>query len=111
MGSITFSIPQVCEGGLYSEALEKGLQSERALLLATVELYVQRVFARKVKVVTKKLCGVAMSSTQVIHAAALPDAELEKLRNRSLEEYLYLFVDVFYEQVRGDGPLRHLAVL
>jgi len=32
VGSITFSIPQVREGGFYPEALEKGLRSERALL-------------------------------------------------------------------------------
>src|SRR4030066_1289003 len=30
MGEITFSIPQVREGGFYPSALEKGLRSERA---------------------------------------------------------------------------------
>ena len=33
VGNIAFSIPQVREGGFYPEALEKGLRSERALLL------------------------------------------------------------------------------
>jgi transposase-like protein len=111
VGSITFSIPQVREGGFYPEALEKGLRSERALLLALAEMYVQGVSTRKVKAVTEKLCGVAMSSTQVSHAAALLDTELEKWRNRPLGEYLYLFVDAYYEQVREDGQVRHLAVL
>jgi len=60
VGSITFSIPQVREGGFYPEALEKGLRSERALLLALAEMYVQGVSTRKVKAVTEKLCGVAM---------------------------------------------------
>jgi cation transport regulator ChaB len=41
VGSITFSIPQVREGGFYPEALEKGLRSERALLLAMAEMYMQ----------------------------------------------------------------------
>jgi transposase-like protein len=111
VGSITFSIPQVREGGFYPEALEKGLRSERALLLALAEMYVQGVSTRKVKAVTEKLCGVAMSSTQVSRAAALLDAELEKWRNRSLGEYPYLFLDAYYEQVREDGQVRHLAVL
>jgi transposase-like protein len=111
VGSITFSIPQVREGGFYPEALEKGLRSERALLLALAEMYVQGVSTRKVKAVTEKLCGVAMSSTQVSHAAALLDAELEKWRNRVLGEYPYLFLDAYYEQVREDGQVRHLAVL
>ena len=41
VGSITFAIPQVREGGFYPEALEKGLRSERALMLALAEMYVQ----------------------------------------------------------------------
>jgi putative transposase len=111
VGSITFSIPQVREGGFYPEALEKGLRSERALLLALAEMYVQGVSTRKVKAVTEQLCGVGMSSTQVSHAAALLDADLEKWRNRPLGEYLYLFLDAYYEQVREDGQVRDLAVL
>jgi transposase-like protein len=111
VGSITFSIPQVREGGFYPEALEKGLRSERALLLSLAEMYVQGVSTRKVKAVTEQLCGVAMSSMQVSHAAALLDADLEKWRNRPLGEYIYLFLDAYYEQVREDGQVRDLAVL
>jgi len=33
VGSFTFAIPQVREGGFYLEALEKGQRSERTLLL------------------------------------------------------------------------------
>jgi len=111
VGNITFSIPQVREGGFYPEALEKGLRSERALLLALAEMYVQGVSTRKVKAVTEKLCGVSLSSTQVSHAASLLDTDLEKWRNRPLGEYLYLFLDAYYEQVREDGQVRDLAVL
>jgi putative transposase len=111
VGNITFSIPQVREGGFYPEALEKGLRSERALLLALAEMYVQGVSTRKVKAVTEKLCGVALSSTQVSHATALLDTDLEKWRNRPLGEYPYLFLDAYYEQVREDGQVRDLAVL
>ena len=111
VGDITFAIPQVREGGFYPEALEKGLRSERALLLALAEMYVQGVSTRKVKAVTEKLCGVSLSSTQVSHASALLDTDLEKWRNRPLGEYPYLFVDAYYEQVREDGQVRDLAVL
>jgi putative transposase len=111
IGNITFSIPKVREGGFYPEALEKGLRSERALLLAMAEMYVQGVSTRKVKAVTEKLCGVTLLSTQVSHAAALLDTDLEKWRNRHLREYAYLFLDAYYEQVREDGQVRDLAVL
>jgi putative transposase len=33
VGEITFAIPQVREGGFYPTALEKGLRSERALVI------------------------------------------------------------------------------
>jgi putative transposase len=111
VGNITFAIPQVREGGFYPEALEKGLRSERAFLLALAEMYVQGVSTRKVKAITEQLCGVSMSSTQVSHAAALLDDELEKWRNRPLGEYPYLFMDAYYERVREDGQVRNLAVL
>jgi putative transposase len=111
VGNITFSIPQVREGGFYPEALEKGLRSERALTLALAEMYVQGVSTRKVKAITEQLCGVAVSSTQVSQAAGLLDAELEKWRNRPLGEYPYLFFDAYYEQVREDGQVRDLAIL
>jgi transposase-like protein len=39
------------------------------------------------------------------------DEELKKWRKRPLGEYPYLFMDAYYEQVREDGQVRHLAVL
>ena len=111
VGEITFAVPQVREGGFYPQALEKGLRSERALTLALAEMYVQGVSTRKVKAITEQLCGVNVSSAQVSRAAAQMDDELEKWRERSLGEYPYLFLDAYYEQVREDGQVRHLAVL
>jgi len=72
---------------------------------------VQGVSTRKVKAITEQLCGIEVSSAQVSQAAAQMDAELEKWRNRPLGEYPYLFLDAYYEQVREDGQVRHLAVL
>jgi putative transposase len=111
VGEITFAVPQVREGGFYPQALEKGLRSERALTLALAEMYVQGVSTRKVKAITEQLCGTTVSSALVSQAAAQMDTELEKWRERPLGEYPYLFLDAYYEQVREDGQVRHLAVL
>lgn len=111
VGEITFAVPQVREGGFYPQALEKGLRSERALTLALAEMYVQGVSTRKVKAITEQLCGTSVSSAMVSQAAAQMDAELEKWRERPLGEYPYLFLDAYYEQVREDGQVRHLAIL
>jgi len=111
LGEISFAVPQVREGGFYPQALEKGLRSERALTLALAEMYVQGVSTRKVKAITEQLCGVSVSSAMVSQATAQMDEELEKWRERPLGEYPYLFLDAYYEQVREDGQVRHLAIL
>lgn len=111
VGEITFAVPQVREGGFYPQALEKGLRSERALTLALAEMYVQGVSTRKVKAITEQLCGVNITSSAVSQATMQLDVELEKWRERPLDEYPFLFLDAYYEQVREDGQVRHLAVL
>jgi transposase-like protein len=111
VGEITFAVPQVREGGFYPQALEKGLRSERALTLALAEMYVQGVSTRKVNAITEQLCGVSITSSAVSQAAKQLDVELEKWRERPLGEHPFLFLDAYYEQVREDGQVRHLAVL
>jgi len=111
VGDITFAVPQVREGGFYPQALEKGLRSERALTLALAEMYVQGVSTRKVKAITEQLCGVSITSSAVSQATLQLDGELTKWRERPLGEYPFLFLDAYYEQVREDGQVRHLAVL
>jgi transposase-like protein len=111
VGEITFAVPQVREGGFYPQALEKGLRSERALTLALAEMYVQGVSTRKVNAITEQLCGVSITSSAVSQAARQLDVELEKWRERPLGEHPFLFLDAYYEQVREDGQVRHLAVL
>jgi len=108
---ITFDIPQVREGGFYPQALEKGLRSERALMLALAEMYVQGVSTRKVAAITERLCGSEISSTQVSKAAALLDEVLEAWRNRPLSTVIYLYLDALYEKVRLDGQIRDATVL
>ena len=98
MAPITFDVPQ---------ALEKGLRSERALMLALAEMYVQGVSTRKVAAITERLCGSAVSATQFSRAATLLDEVLESWRNRPV--YLYLYAR--YEKVRMDGQIRDAAVL
>jgi len=111
MGEITFSVPQVREGGFYPAALEKGLRSERALVITLAEMYIQGVSTRKVKAITEQLCGVEVSAMQVSRAVAQLDAVLQEWRERPLEEISYLYVDARYEKVRQSGQVRDAAVL
>ena len=70
-------VPQTRDGEFYAQSLTKGLRSERALLLAIAEMYVQGVSTRRVKKIVEELCGMEISSTQVSRAAAELDEMLE----------------------------------
>jgi len=111
VGELTFAIPQVREGGFYPHALEKGMRSERALVLTLAEMYVQGVSTRKVAAVTEKLCGIQVSASQVSRAAQQLDDELQAWRNRPLGEVIYLYLDARYEKVRQAGIVQDAAIL
>ena len=111
LGEITFDVPQVREGGFYPQALEKGLRSERALTVTLAEMYVQGVSTRKVNTIVEQLCGASVSSSMVSRAASLLDEALGAWRNRSLGEFVYVYLDALYEKVRQDGEVRDAAVL
>ena len=111
VGEVSFDIPQVREGGFYPRSLEKGIRSERALLLTLAEMYVQGVSTRKVAAITEKLCGIQVSASQVSRAAKQLDDELEVWRNRPLGEVIYLYLDARYEKIRQAGSVRDAAIL
>jgi len=111
VGEVTFDIPQVREGGFYPHSLEKGIRSERALLLTLAEMYVQGVSTRKVAAITEQLCGTQISASQVSRASQQLDEELEAWCNRPLGEVIYLYLDARYEKVRQAGNVRDAAIL
>ena len=112
VGPLLLSIPQVRDGvDFYPSALEKGARSEKALLLALAEMYVQGVSTRKVTKIVEELCGHSVSSTQVSACAAKLDLELQSWRDRPLGSYPYMILDARYEKVRQGGQLLDCAVL
>ena len=111
IGDITFAVPQVREGGFYPSALEKGMRSERALMCALAEMYIQGVSTRRVKAITEELCGVEISAEQVSRATAKLDGVLQEWRERPLGEITYLYVDAVYEKAREANQVRDAAVL
>jgi putative transposase len=111
VGDITLAVPQVREGGFYPEALEKGLRSERALMVTLAEMYVQGVSTRKVSAIVEEMCGSSVSSALVSKAVAALDEKLEGWRNGTIGEVTYLYLDARYEKVRQDGQVRDAAIL
>jgi transposase-like protein len=111
LGALSLKVPQARDGGFYAQSVEKGLRSERALLLSIAEMYVQGVSTRRVKKIVEELCGMEVSSTQVSRAAAELDEHLEAWRTRPLGRYRYVVLDARYEKVRQGGQVLDAAVL
>jgi putative transposase len=112
VGKIELRVPQDRQGRFRTEVFERYQRSEKALVAAMLEMYVQGVSTRKVKSITEELCGHEFSSSSVSRVVKTLDEELEKFAQRRLEEpYPYLILDARYEKVREDGAVRSQAVL
>ena len=111
LGTLPLKVPQTRDSEFYPQSLERGLRSERALLLAIAEMYVQGVSTRRVKKIVEELCGMEVSSSQVSRAARELDVLLEQWRARDLGRYRYILLDAQYEKVRQGGQVLDAAVL
>jgi putative transposase len=112
VGKIELRVPQDRQGRFRTEVFERYQRSEKALVAAMLEMYVQGVSTRKVKTITEELCGHEFSSSTISRIVQQLDTELEKFARRRLEEpYPYLVLDARYEKVREDGAVRSQAVL
>jgi len=113
LGALNLRVPQTRDIEFYPSIIEKGQRSERALMLAMAEMYVQGTSTRKVRAIVEDLCGYGVSSTQVSRAVALLDEVLEPWRTRLLsdEPIAYLYLDATYEKVRRNGIVQDAAVL
>src|SRR3954447_25274453 len=111
VGKLTLRVPQDRNGLFRTDVFERYQRSEKALVVALSEMYVQGVSTRKVKEVTEQLCGHEFSASTVSRINQQLDEDLSKFANRKLEEeYPYLILDARYEKVREDGVIRSQAV-
>ena len=112
VGTLELMVPKDREGRFQTELFEKYQRSEKALLLAVAEMYVQGVSTRKVKKITEELCGLEISRSQVSGLVKQLDEEIGTWRKRPLvRSYPYLVVDARYEKVRRDGAVISQGVL
>ena len=103
-GEVELRVPQVRDGiDFHPSALEKGVRSEQALMLAMAEMYVQGVSTRKVSKIIEELCGHHVSSAQVSACTARLDGELQIWRDRPPGCFPYLVFDARCEKVRHGG--------
>jgi len=111
VGKLELRIPQDRQGHFSTQIFERYQRSEKALVSALAEMYIQGVSTRKVKAITEELCGYAFSASAISAVNKTLDESLERFAKRPLEEnYPYLVLDARYEKVREDGVIRSQAV-
>jgi transposase-like protein len=112
VGGLELMVPKDRDGEFQTELFERYQRSEKALVLAMVQMYLEGVSTRKVSAITEALCGLEVSKSQVSALTAKLDAEIAEWRMRPLtEEYPYLIFDARYEKVRRGGAVVSQGVL
>jgi len=112
VGTLELRVPQDRAGRFSTELFERYQRSEKALVGALAEMYVQGVSTRKVKAVTETLCGHSFSASSISQINKGLDASLKAFAERRLAEaYPYLILDARYERVREGGVIASQAVL
>ena len=110
VGKLELRVPQDRQGRFSSALFERYQRSEKALVGALAEMYVQGVSTRKVKAITEELCGHEFSASAISAINKRLDEELHSFMDRSLEEeFAYLILDARYEKVREAGVIRSRA--
>src|SRR5690349_809841 len=112
VGKIELRVPRDRSGQFSTALFERFQRSEKALVSALAEMYVQGVSTRKVKAITEELCGHSFSAATISTINKGLDETLTKFARRRLtEDYPYLILDARYEKVREDGVIQSQAVL
>ena len=112
VGKLELRVPQDRAGRFSTELFARYQRSERALVGALAEMYVQGVSTRKVQAITEKLCGHGFSASSISAINKTLDESLEQFASRRLAEpFPYLILDAPYEKVREAGVIASQAVM
>jgi transposase-like protein len=112
VGTIELRVPQDRGGRFSTQVFESYGRSEKALVGALAQMYVQGVSTRKVAAITEELCGHEFSASSISAITVKLDRQLQQFAERPLEgEFPYVILDARYERVRAEGVVGSRAVL
>jgi transposase-like protein len=113
VGRLQLHVPRLRNGHFSTQLFQRYQRSERALILALMEMVVDGVSTRRVSQITETLCGTAFSASTVSDLCGQLDPLVQAWNNRSLKAHAYpfLFVDAVYTKVRENGRIRSKGVM
>lgn len=107
VGKLELRVPRDRSGAFSTALFERYARSEKALVAALAEIYIQGVSTRKVKAITEALCGHSFSASAISAINKGLDGALARFAERPLAEpYPYLILDARYEKVREAGVIQ-----
>ncbi|RMH82314.1 MAG: IS256 family transposase, partial [Calditrichaeota bacterium] len=113
VGTLELQVPQTRNGQFSSALFQRYQRSERAFLLAMMEMVVQGVSTRKVRQVTEQMCGTGFSKSTVSRLCGQLDALVTAWNERPLTSraYPFLLVDAMRVKVRHDHRVQSSSLL
>jgi len=86
IGKLELRVPRDRSGEFSTALFERYARSEKALVAALAEMYVQGVSTRKVKAITEELCGHSFSASAISSINKGLDESLARFAHRQLDE-------------------------
>ena len=113
VGTLELEVPRDRDGEFQTTLFQRYQRSEKALVLALMQMVVQGVSTRRVKEITTELCGREFSKSTVSRLTGELDEQVEAWSSRSLEEqsYPFLLLDAMHLKVRRQGAVRSTTVM
>jgi transposase-like protein len=112
VGTLVLRVPQDRAGQFSTQVFAQYQRSEKALVAALAQMYVQGVSTRKVAAITEELCGHEFSASSISAITQKLDEQLAQFSRRRLaDEFPYVVVDARYERVREGGVIVSRAIL
>ena len=113
VGTLELEVPRDRDGTFQTALFERYQRSEKALVLALMQMVVQGVSTRRVKKITTELCGREFSRSTVSRLSKNLDEQVEAWAERPLDErdYPFILLDAMQVKVRRGGAVRSTTVM
>jgi transposase-like protein len=113
VGRLELEVPRDRDGTFQTALFQRYQRSEKALVLALMQMVVQGVSTRRVKEITTELCGREFSKSTVSRLTGELDEQVDAWASRSLEKqnYPFLVLDAMHLKVRRQGAVRSTTVM
>ena len=112
VGTLELEVPRDREGTFQTKLFERYQRSEKALVLALMQMVIEGVSTRRVKEITTELCGREFSRQTVSNLTERLGEQVEAWAERPLEqEYPFLLADAMQIDVRRQGAVRSTTAM